>query len=52
MLDESLLANRRAYIRERFAKTSDDGSVIVWKPLSVTRALAILGPAFDAVRRS
>ena len=37
---------------ERFATTGDDGSVIVWEPLSVARACAIVGPAFDAVRRS
>ena len=37
---------------QRFATTGDDGSVIVWEPLSVARACAIVGPAFDAVRRS
>jgi WD40 repeat protein len=37
---------------ERFATTSDDGSVIVWEPLSVARACEIGGAAFDAVRRS
>ena len=37
---------------ERFATTGDDGSVIVWDPLSVARACEIGGPAFDAVRRS
>jgi WD40 repeat protein len=37
---------------ERFATAGDDGSVIVWEPLSVARACEIGGAALDAVRRN
>jgi WD40 repeat protein len=37
---------------ERFATTGDDGHIMIWDALSVSRACEIGGSAFDSIRRS